>query len=303
MELAVAINRQIVVGTTFEHWLAGQLSDHTRKAYSGDIQQFLDWFGSRDLTLVCRDDIHRYRAYLVKTYKPATINRKLSSIRQLFKEAVLQGMIDSSPAQSIKGHKIDAGHSSTKAPSVAQVRALLDSVSGVSLIEIRDQAIIYITAGMGLRRQEVVDLVVSDIQQDQGYTVLSVRGKGNKVRRLPFPPNVLAAVRVWIDAAKLSGSKPIFQGLDKVGCEYILSGKALHPNGIAHILKVRMNAVGIEGCSPHSLRHYCITDIIRNGCDIYKAQKWAGHSDPRTTERYDRAHDDLANSAANFVRI
>lgn len=301
MELAVS--RHIVVRQVSDHWLAGQLSDNTRKAYSTDIRQFLDWFGSNDLALVCRDDIHRYRAWLVDHFEPASVNRKLSSIRQLFREAVLQRIIDASPAEGIKGHKVDSSYSSTKSPSKEQLMKLIESMSGPELVDIRDKAIIYVMATMGLRRQEVVDLVVSDIQEDQGYSVLCVTGKGNKRSRNPIPPNTLAAVRALIDVANLKGREPLFQGIRNVGGACRLTGKALHANGLVHVIKARFESAGIKDCSPHSLRHFCITEMLRNGCDIYKAQRWVRHADPRTTERYDRAQDDLSNSAASYIGL
>jgi site-specific recombinase XerD len=302
--MALAIREVDITTASFaDSWLAGQLSGNTSVAYAGDIRQFIDWFGSSDLQAVRRDDIYRYRAWLVQQFRPATTNRKLTAIRQLFKEAVLQGVMSFNPSEGIKGHKSEGNYSETKAPSLEQVQAMLDGLNTDSLIDIRDRAMLYLMASMGLRREEVANLSVCCIVQDQGYTVLDIVGKGNKRRRNVIPTNALNAVRKWIYKADLQPNEPLFQAITRVKTKHVRACKPLHVNGIYHIVGKRFEQFGIMDCSPHSLRHFNATDLLRQGADIYKVQRWLGHSDPRTTERYNRAQDDLSNSAAQFVSI
>jgi len=250
--------------------------------------------GSTDLAAITRDDIHEFRKWLADNYKPASANRKLSSVRQLFAEAVAQGLIDHNPTERIKGYKVDSGFSSTKAPSEEQVKSLLASVADpTDAHKLRDRAMIYVLAGMGLRRAEVCSLRVNSIVTDDGEIALEVFGKGSKVRRIAIPGNVHKALTDWIAYAGLIADDPIICNME--------TRQALTPNGLYYVIDQRMRAVGIEGCSPHSLRHFLITYLLSNGCGIYDAQRLAGHADPRTTERYDRRNSGACSSAKELV--
>lgn len=282
-----------VLDNRYKAWLAGQLSPHTKRAYATDIAQFMRSVGKTDISAITRDDIYQFRLWLTENYKPASANRKLSSVRQLFAEAVAQGLITHNPTERIKGYKVDSTHSSTLSPSEEQVKALIASVSNSSEpLSTRDKAMIYVLAGMGLRRAEVCALKVSDIVTDNGKIALEVFGKGSKVRRIEIPDNVYNALKSWIQCAGATGDDTIFVNA---------GGEPLTPNGIYYIVERRMRSVGIEGCSPHSLRHFLITYLLSNGCGIYDAQRIAGHADPRTTERYDRRNSGACSSAKELV--
>lgn len=284
-------------------WIAGQLSEHTARAYISDVKQFVTWYGSPDISTVKREDILRFRGWLVEQFKPATVNRKLSAVRQLMSEAVLRGVIGTNPTDSIKGHRMEGQYSSTKAPTVAQVRALLSAVEGDSLIAVRDCALISMLCRLGLRRDEAARLTIGSIGENQGHIVINIRGKGNKERQLKLIGPALAAVRRLVGAIGGGPETPLFQEVKRNGSIYYMTGQALTGNGIYYIVTRRMAAAGIEGCSPHSLRHFFITECRRNGCDLHKAQRAAGHADPRTTERYDRSWQDLDDSATDYINV
>lgn len=288
-----------------ESWLAGQLSPNTTRAYTADIRQFVAFIGHRDLAAVRRTDLLRYLQLLtgkvdVGDYSPKTVNRKLSAVRQLFAEAVRHELIDRSPADGIRGYKSEGNFSPTKAPAVEQVIALLDSLDTDALQDVRDRAILYVMFGMGLRREEVADLRASDLSEHEGQAVLDALGKGSKRRRQAVPHTVLAAVRRWQAMTGIVDYDALFQPFPLNG-ECRPTGSSLTPNGLYDIVMRRFRAAGWTDCSPHSARHFFITYVIKHGASIFQAQQMAGHADPRTTERYIRSSDDLANSAAKFI--
>jgi len=279
-------------------WLAGQLSAQTARAYRADVRQFLAFVGT-ELEAVCRADVQEYRHWLVGQYKPSTVNRKLSCIRQLFAEAVRHGIMPVSPADGIRGCRTEKGYSVARTPSLVQVIAVLDSLTGSSLPECRDRAMLYVMATLGLRRQEVADLCVDSIMEDEGQTCLEIHGKGNKRRREVLPVNALTAVRTWISAGELSSSAPLFPQLTRNGDWQI--GSTLTGNGVWHIIRKRFATVGVRDLSPHSLRRFAITYLLQRGMPLWRVQRLAGHADPVTTQRYNQAADDLANSAAKYI--
>jgi site-specific recombinase XerD len=297
MSIALQQRQAITHSNSFTHsWLAGQLSGETQRAYTSDIRQFLEFIGTRDLSTVQRTRLHDYRAWLVARYKPATINRKLCSVRQLFTEAVRHGVIASNPSDGLKGHRTEGNFSTTKSPSEAQVRALLDSMQGNELSDMRDLAMIHLMCSLGLRRGEVSRLSVDSIGEDSGKSVLDIHGKGNKRRRVEIPASSLRLINRWTEAAGLHGEAPLFPQIERGRLK-----AALTPNGVYHVVVTRFRTVGIVGCSPHSLRHFLIGYMIERGCSIYDAQRVAGHSDPRTTERYNPAHSGIVSAAAKVV--
>lgn len=286
-----------------QEWVAGQLSPQTRRAYQTDLSHFVGFMGTPDLSAVRREDIYRYRARLVEQgYAPATVNRRMSAVRQLFGEAVRHGLIDSNPAEGVKGYKSEGNYSTTKCPTEDQVRALLNSLEGDSPLDRRDRAMVYLTATLGLRRDEVTRLTVDSLVEDQGVWCLEIRGKGNKRRREAIPDSALIAVRQWIEAAGLEGQSPLFPSITKNGGWHIGTAP-MTGNGVWYVLSRRMQAVGIEGCSPHSLRHFAITYLLTHGMELWRVQRLAGHSDPSTTQRYNQARQDHDNSARRYVRF
>jgi site-specific recombinase XerD len=285
---------------------AGQISEHTRRAYLSDMKQFAGFLvmlgrvHPNNTGAVRREDVLEFRAWLIgQGYAPATINRRLSAVRSTFHEAVQRGIIDADPASGVRGHRQDRMASSTTTPSIDQVRALLQCVEGSDPQAVRDRALIYVLAGMGLRRDEAVRLTVNDLQQDGEYTVLTVRGKGAKVRRPVVPETVLVAVRQLVKRFHLTDGAPLFQSI-RGGH---LSGQALSGNGVYTILARRYKEAGIECCSPHSLRHFSITHQLHEGADIYRVQRFHGHADPRQTQAYDARRNDLESSPARMVKI
>lgn len=278
-----------------DSWLSS-LSAKTERAYRGDIQQFFDFIGHDDVTKITRADCHAYQGMILDNYsKPATANRKLTVMRCLLTEAVRYGIIPASPAEGIRGQKRDS-YSPTKAPSSDQIKAVFDAIGEDSLIDLRDRAMLAVAAQMGLRREEIANLTTECIGETEGRVVLDVNGKGNKTRRMVIPKSALESILKWLAIARIS-SGPIFQPIHKGKA----AGRSLEPSTVYYIVCRRLQAGGVEGCSTHSLRHYNITRLFAKGADLYKVQRWAGHADPRTTQGYNRAQDDIQNSPADLL--
>jgi site-specific recombinase XerD len=280
-------------------WL-GSLSPKTAEAYSSDLTQFWAWAGHEDPTAVTYSDCQRYLGHLKDSaLRPASVNRKLAALRGMLAEAVRHQIIAANPAEGIRGFKTAGISERTSAPERAQVDELLASIDTDTLLGLRDRAILYLIGGLGLRRDEVVNLTVDSISESQGQAVLTVIGKGNKTRKVALSGGVRDAVFHWMAAARLTGGVPLVQGV--VG-RHTTGGK-MNASSVYQRVRARLSAIGITDFSPHSFRSFFITEGIRNGCDPFKMQRAAGHSDPRTTQGYDQARDDVTDSAASYVGI
>lgn len=292
--------------------VSGQLSRNTSRAYAADIRAFLTFIGGEDkLSQVSKDMVVAYRNQLLADgYKPATINRKLSSVRQLFEEAVDRRLVEANPVARVKGLKQNNNYSPTAGISKNEARQILDSIDTSTLIGKRDYALWMLMLRTGLRRQGVATCRTSCLGERDGYKVLTVVGKGSKTRLAKLPVDVARALDEWLCAADMQdGDFPLFTEVRKVGrgksaVYAVTEGKELTVDGIWHIIRRRAIKAGVtSNITPHSTRVCFITLALKGGAPLHKVQYAAGHADPRTTELYDREQDNLDDNAVDYVRL
>jgi site-specific recombinase XerD len=163
---------------------------------------------------------------------------------------------------------------------------------------VRDAAIIGVLYGAGLRRAEIVKLDCSHYNKDANELTV-VCGKGRKDRLVYVPDGAAEAIKDWL---RLRGSDagPLFCHVNKAGC---VRSRRLSGQGIWHILQKRGGEAGVKSFSPHDLRRSCITDLLTDGADILVVQQLAGHSDPKTTMRYDRRGEVAKRTAARKLHV
>jgi site-specific recombinase XerD len=241
------------------------------------------------------------RSALAARYKPATANKMLAALRGVLKECQKLGWMGAAEFQKavdipiIKATTLLRG----RALSSREITALQSACSrDATVAGARDAAIIGVLYGTGLRRSEIVELDTSHYKpQLNELTVVS--GKGRKDRLAYLPDGARKAIRDWL---KVRGSHagPLFCHANKAGHigHHRLTGK-----GIWHILQKRGREAGLESFSPHDLRRTCITDLLADGADVFVVQQLAGHSDPKTTMRYDRRGEVAKQTAARKLRV
>jgi len=120
------------------------------------------------------------------------------------------------------------------------------------------------------------------------------------------------ALQAWCNAAGrwVGGPKaPVFVAVRKIGCGadgvLVTAEQPLTTRSLARILQERAQGVlpaeVVAHLHPHGLRHAFATLALEAGASLRRVQYAMGHSDPRTTERYDRARENLADNAADYV--
>lgn len=290
--------------------VAGQLSENTRRAYQSDILGFLDFVGvdgPADLRRVAVGQVERFRNELIRAgAAKATVNRKLSVVRQLFERAMAEGWTDRNPARLVRGLRANQ-ESPTSGLTLRQARELLASIEPVDLMAVRDRCLLFLMLRTGLRRSEAAGIRVGDFGHKQGHHTLTVRGKGNKTRVVKIAPDVLRACQDWVadSGREWSGEHALFVRLRPTGQGYRVGGVTpLSAEAIWAIVLRRVAEAGIPAhITPHSLRHTFVTLALEGGAPLHKVQYAAGHADPRTTERYHRQKDNLDDNAADYVRL
>jgi integrase/recombinase XerD len=167
-------------------------SPATRRSYGSDLAQLTEWLDARGLALEALDRgaVRAYAAELGgRGYAPATLARKLSSMRSFCRFLTARGVLAVDPAQYLPGPRRRRRLPHALRP--AEVDAVCDAVVGADPFALRDRLIFELLYGCGLRSQELVDLNRADVHARYGE--LLVRGKGGKMRMVPLGDEAAAA--------------------------------------------------------------------------------------------------------------
>lgn len=296
----------IKTSNEYDAFLAKQLSPQTRRAYAADMKHFLTAVGitdPRDLLTVDTELLIEYRnSQIDDGLAPATIARRLSTLRSFFDLLVTLGRISRNPANPklVRNPRVPRD-GVTPGIEPHEARKLLDAPDTAKLIGKRDRAILAVGLYMGLRRDEIARLNRSAIRDERGHHVLETRGKGGKTRVLPIPPIAWAAIQDYLKASESqepAGDIPLFKSMGhSARTEKRLSGQ-----DIRNIVQKYVRLTGVNcKITTHSMRVAAITAALDHGAPIHRVQLMAGHADPRTTTRYYRQGKDLDDSATYLV--
>jgi integrase/recombinase XerD len=223
----------------------------------------------------------------------STIRRKLSAVSSLFEYLCERNAVVHNPVKGVKRPKANNNEGLTPALSDEQARLLLNAPDADTLKGTRDQAILATLLYHGLRREELCNLRVRDLNQRQGVLHFRVHGKGDKTRYIPVSLLTQRLITEYLDKAghKDDLSGPLFRPV-KNNTTKILD-KHLNPNSVyQEIVRRYGKQVGINtdvhGFCVHALRATAATNALAHNADIAKVQEWLGHANIATTRLYDR---------------
>jgi integrase/recombinase XerD len=265
-------------------------SANTLDAYRRDLADFSADL-ARSQESVATADSEALRAYLGRLAKrglaPASVARRLSAIRQLYRFLYGEGHRSDDPAAVLEGPK--RGRSLPKILSVKQVDDLLnqahDGMKAKSAAErlraARLACLLEVLYATGLRVSELVALPEAAARRDQ--RMLVIRGKGGRERLVPLNEPAKRAMGDYLalrSEAKLDRSKWLFPSFGESG--------HLSRQHFARELKALASAAGLKPgqISPHVLRHAFASHLLQNGADLRVVQTLLGHADISTTQIY-----------------
>ncbi len=263
---------------------------NTLDAYRRDLADF-----SADLSgaggSIAAADSDELRAHLGRLAKrglaAASVARRLSAIRQLYRFLYSEGHRGDDPAAVIEGPK--RGRSLPKVLSIQQVDDLLaqarDGVKAEAksdrLRAARLNCLLEVLYATGLRVSELVALPEAAARRDQ--RMLVIRGKGGRERLVPLNDQAKRTMTDYLTMraeAKLDKSKWLFPSFGESG--------HLSRQHFARELKALASAAGLKASqvSPHVLRHAFASHLLQNGADLRVVQTLLGHADISTTQIY-----------------
>jgi integrase/recombinase XerC len=258
-------------------------SPHTIKAYMRDLAQFAEYVGQQEW----RDIDHvLIRGYLSSLYEgglsKTSVARALAALRSLYKWLAQEGEVEQNPAALVATPKLPK--KLPRVPTIEEVNSVLDSaMPDSSAFAERDQVILELLYGCGIRNSELIGINVDDIRWSQ--EILLVRGKGRKERYVPFGDSAKAALQAYLPARQrvLGETRRTTERALLVN----LRGSRLTTRSVGRIVKQIAVARGLSpDVHPHTLRHAFGTHMLEEGADLRSIQEMLGHERLATTQRY-----------------
>lgn len=265
-------------------------SSNTIDAYARDLKDFTAHISMRQITLLCveRDTIINYIQSLdAQGLAASTQARRLSAIKQFYRFAFEEGMIDQNPSLKIKA--VRQTPSVPKALKIEEIEALFEAAHTLGRTQrenIRNLTVLHLLYATGMRVSELVTLPFLALKAHPD--MIMVRGKGGKDRLVPLSEPAQLAIAQWITLQHPPNSdhKFFFPSSSK-------QGHITRQSVFLFLKKVALAAnLDPDAVSPHALRHSFATHLLAGGADLRAIQMMLGHADIATTEIYTKVLDE-----------
>lgn len=263
----------------------------TIEAYRRDLEHFSAWAAEQGIhgpEAVDRRILRRYMVDLADaSAAPRTMARRASALRRYFRWALRHGLVSADPSLTLRAprgngrlprilhdQQLNAvlhGSGRPAAPSPGR-RAQAEEAR-----RLRDDAVVEILYGSGLRVAELCGLSTPAVDLSRG--TVTVVGKGSKTRIVPLSEPSVRALTAWLEAGRAALAAP------STPAELVfvnLRGNPLTPRDVRRILDHRSP----EPTHPHALRHTFATHLLDGGADLRSVQELLGHDDLSTTQIY-----------------
>lgn len=271
--------------------LTGKLAPQSLAGYQQDLTAYLRFCKGDSEAALEASTLARWCVHLAHAtpLSPHTINRKLSAIKRLVREAALQGYIEDATAEAFRrvpGVLLKAMKERLKVPirlTPAQIRSLCDAPQRTTLPGWRDRALLHTMASSCARVSEVITLTPAQIRPEAGDFFLSIVGK-NKVepRPVPLAHEAYGAIEAWLARRPLE-SPYLFTTFTGKG--HSPTARPLDRSAALRIVHRYGRMIGLPRLSPHDIRRSMGTELAKR-YGIRVAQLVLGHARIETTARH-----------------
>ncbi|HWR82523.1 MAG TPA: site-specific tyrosine recombinase XerD [Candidatus Deferrimicrobium sp.] len=255
------------------------LTANSLVSYRNDLHEFASRLSRRGPTKVTMRDASTCLGTLVSQgRKPATIARKISSLKQFFAYLLDRGTINTNPFAAVSAPRISRYHPHYL--SVEEIGRIISSIDLQPHLGKRDRAVIELLYGSGLRISELINLKLDDIEAEAGF--IRVTGKGGRLRLVPVGGYARQALESYLQSRE--------QYPAQAQSPRVLANKQGRPLSRTALWKAIRKRVILAGISkrvtPHTFRHSFATHLLEGGADLRIVQEMLGHADISTTQIY-----------------
>lgn len=261
-------------------------SEHTVRAYVGDVEGLLRHAADDGATTLADVDLAELRSWLTELSERglarATLARRGAAARAFFAWARTTGRVADDPAARLASPRVPrtlptvlAVDAATRLLDVAR-----DAAEDGTPARLREWAAAELLYGAGVRVGELAGVDVDDV--DLGQRTVRVLGKGDKERVVPFGVPAARAVRRWLDV----GRPPLVT--ERSGAALLVGdrGGRWGQRQVREAVHRLAALAGVDDVAPHDLRHSAATHLLAGGSDLRSVQEILGHSSLATTQRY-----------------
>ena len=270
------------------------VSSHTLRNYSSDLEQFLDFLAPADPTTgkrttpeVSSIDHLTIREWLASLHsaqkKKASIARKLAALRTFFQFLVREGMLELNPAKLVATPKREK--KLPKHLSIEEAIRFIETPDLETDLGKRDRAMLELMYATGVRVAELTTLNLADV--DFRNQLIRVTGKRRKQRIVPFGDPAGDAIRQYLGVRdKFLFNAPISKR-DEEALFLNYQGTRITTRSVGRMVdKYIRICAGMHNISPHALRHSFATHLLDSGADLRDIQELLGHARLSTTQVY-----------------
>ena len=255
-------------------------SARTQQGYAEGLRQFAAWLDDQGRStrpeLVTRGDCRGFLVHLVDTRSAATARNRYTALRQFFKFLVAEEEIERSPMENVSPPELP--QTQVRVLTDGDLRALLDTCKGRDFVSRRDNAMIRLLLDTGMRRSEIANLRVVDV--DLREMVALVIGKGRRPRDCPFGPRTAQA----LDRYMRERTRHAFCSSEGLW----LGEKGKRPltsDGVRQMLERRGNIIGVH-IHAHMFRHTYAARWLAEGGSEGDLMRLAGWRSRQMLDRY-----------------
>lgn len=276
---------------------ADNSSDHTITNYKIDLNFFVEYLNSKDLSItdVRLKHLESYKTHLRdvrygdnKQYSEGTRARRVSCLKSFYKYLYDREIIERNPARNLTVPKVERG----MAPvfMTQEDAQLLLNMTKDETHELRDKTIIMLFLTTGMRLSELSNLDINDIT---GTQITIRKGKGNKTRVVNISKDVADLVKEYIDKRKYMSDKALFTSQQ---------GNRMRNRTIQWTIDKYIKKAGLdERLSTHKIRHTSAVLMLQNKVDLNTIREVFGHTSLRTTQIYIHTLDETKQETADLM--
>lgn len=263
-----------------------RFSEHTASGYITDLSYFIKFIANHkaktcDISMLESLSLQDFRSWLAyrkrENFAFSSTNRAIAAVKNFFRYIIRYQDFANKSIFSLKSPKQPS--SLPRALTQEQTIESLNEAATLAKchwLSLRDQALLYLLYGCGLRISEALSLRVKDLNKD----TLVIKGKGNKERIVPILKTIASQINQYLNICpyNLNNEDYIFVGKQ---------GKKLDPGVFQRQIRMLRNQLNLpESTTPHAFRHSFATHILKNGGDLKSIQELLGHKDLTTTQKY-----------------
>jgi len=269
------------------------VSEHTLRNYSSDLQQFLSHLvtgksskarRSPDIRQIDHVTIREWLATLHSAHKRKTsVARKLAALRTFFQFLVREGIVELNPAKLVSTPRLEK-----KLPqhvSIEEAIRFIETPNTETDLGKRDRAMLELMYGTGVRVSELTKLNSADV--DSKNRLIRVMGKRRKERIVPFGEPALEALRVYLEIRDhfIQNAPATDRESNALFVNY--RGTRITTRSVGRMVdKYIRICAGMHNISPHALRHSFATHLLDSGADLRDIQELLGHARLSSTQIY-----------------